>query len=72
MVGQIKNSTDDILKYLSFSPENMIFRAIWYFVQFVSFKDTLHTMSKALFAGKNKNRCHQFVVSWICPESDEG
>ena len=56
-------SADDIFKYFFlFFPENRP----WYFMQIVSH---LHEMSEPIFWEKWE-KCHQFVVCWICPECD--
>ena len=34
--------------------------------------ETICMKCQILFSGKNKKKCHQFVVCWINPESDKG
>ena len=44
-------------------------------MQIVSLGDNLHEVSKSIYWYKNKKlkkKYYQFVVCWICPESDNG
>ena len=57
------------MKYVSYFSQ---LKKIGHFMQIVSNGDNLLEISNPVFWGKNKKKCHQYVICKISPDSGKG